>query len=66
MFKFLSFSLIMLFGHIAYGNFSEVNEVKNSSNIQPKLDLLTFIHYNSESDRLIFKTNERDEIKQKD
>ena len=66
MFKFLSFSLIMLFGHIAYGNFSKVNEIKNLHNIQPKLDLSTFIHYNSESDRLIFKTNEKDEIKQKD
>lgn len=66
MFKFLSFSLIMLFGHIAYGNFSESYEVKNLSNIQPKLDLPTSIHYNSESDRLIFKTDEKDEIKQKD
>lgn len=66
MFKFLYFSLIMLFGHIAYGNFSEVTDVKNLHNIQPKLDLPTFIHYNSESDRLIFKTNEKDEIKQKD
>ena len=56
----------MLFGHIAYGNFFEVNELKNLRNIQPKLDLPTSIHYNSESDRLIFKTNEKDEIKQKD
>lgn len=66
MFKFLSFSLIMLFGHIAYGNFSDINNVKNLSNIQSKLDLPISIHYNSESDRLIFKTNEKDEIKQKD
>lgn len=66
MFKFLSFSLIMLFGHIAYGNFSEVTDVKNLHNIQPKLDLPTSIHYNSESDRLIFKTDEKDKIKQKD
>lgn len=66
MFKFLSFSLIMLFGHIAYGNFSDINNVKNLSNIQSKLDLPISIHYNSGSDRLIFKTNEKDEIKQKD
>lgn len=66
MFKFLSFSLIMLFGHIAYGKFSEVTDVKNLSNIQSKLDLTASISYNNKGEQLIFKLNEKDDLKQKD